>query len=310
MYGLIDLASLRAFVEVVRQQNVTRAASRLNTAQPAVTRRLHLLEEAMGVPLLMRHRRGVRPTEAGMILFERAELLLRLAGELQSEVLAETREPRGHLRFGYPPSVGNVMVAGLVSDFLRRFPQVSLALHEQFSPAVRDALVAGRLDVGIMSCDANHPDLTFVPLFQERLWLIGPPAKWSFGKGSSLPLRRLAGVPLLLAGFLRQALDRIGLEKDLQFNVRLEADALTTLCEAVRMRAGYLVGPPSSVRHELERREFVGAPIQGLRVSRGLFRRNDRPVTRALQELIQLVEGEAIRLLKRYPKIYQPVEGT
>jgi len=303
----MDFVSLRYFVEVVRQRNVTKAAALLNVAQPAVTRRMHQLEESFGVPLLMRRRHGVIPTEAGTIVFERAERVLRLAGEMQNDVLSRTAEPAGQLRFGFPPSVGNVFAVSLVSDFLRRFPRVSVQLHEHFSPAMREALIGGRIDMGIMSCEAAHPDLHYEPLFQEGLWLIGLAADWPFRRTGMLELRRLVDKPLLLASLLRLTLERTGAEKGLSFNVRLEADALTTVCEAVRRGVGFLVGPPSSVSREIGRGEFVGAPIRGLRVTRGLYRHRDRPVTQALRELTDATRAEAGRLLRDHPKMFQPV---
>ena len=306
----MDIESLRCFVEVVRQQNVTRAAAHLNLAQPAVSRRIHLMEETLGTPLLMRHRRGVRPTEAGAIVFERAELILRLAEEAQAEVRSRAAEPTGQVRFGFPPSLGNVFVVNLVSNFLRQFPRVNFQLHEHFSPTVREALVSGRIDIGIMSCDAEHPDLHLIPLFQERLWVIGRSIDWPFGRVATLAPQRLAGTPLLVASFLRQSLDKLAGERQLSLNVRLEADALTSLRESVRMGTGYLIGPPSSVKRELENGEFAGAPIRGLRVTRGLFWRRDRPVTRALDELSNNIQRDVTALLKQSPKMFQPISPS
>lgn len=306
----MDFNDLRYFAEVVRQKNVTKAALRLGVAQPALTRRIHLLEQELGTALLLRHRRGVQPTEAGLVVGERAELLLRLAGEMRDEVLSQTSEPAGQVRFGFPPSLGNLFVARLLSEYLRRFPRVGFHLHEQFSPAVREALLAGRIDLGIMSCEAAHPELRFQPLFAERLWLIGRAPEWPFGRARALAPERLVGVPILIASFLNLALERLGAAKGLQFQVRVEADALTTLRESVRAGTGFLVGPPSSVSHELDSGEFAGAPIEGLHVTRGLFRRRDRPMTRALQELEAMIHVEAARLLRTRPAMFQAVAAV
>jgi LysR family nitrogen assimilation transcriptional regulator len=302
----VDFNDLRYFAEVVRQKNVTRAASRLGVAQPALTRRIHLLEQELGTALLLRHRRGVQPTEAGLLVSERAELLLRLAGEMRGEVLSHITEPAGQIRFGFPPSLGNLFVARLLSEYLRRFPRVGFHLHEQFSPAVSEALLAGRIDLGIMSCEATHPELRFQPLFAERLWLIGRASQWPFKRAGALKPERLAGLPILISGFLHAALERLGAAKGLQFEVRVEADALTTLRESVRAGIGFLVGPPSSVSHELDSGEFVGAPVQGLHVTRGLFRHRDRPMTRALQEFEGMIQTEAARLLRARPAMVEP----
>jgi LysR family nitrogen assimilation transcriptional regulator len=78
----MDLISLRYFAEVVRQRSMSKAALRLGVVQPALTRRVQLLEDELGTALLLRHRRGVEPTETGLLVFERAEALLRMAHEI------------------------------------------------------------------------------------------------------------------------------------------------------------------------------------------------------------------------------------
>jgi LysR family nitrogen assimilation transcriptional regulator len=294
----MDFPDLRYFAEVVRQKNVTKAAASLGIAQPALTRRIHLLEQTFGAPLLLRHRRGVQPTEAGLIVFDRAELLLRLAGEMRGDVLSQTAEPVGHIRFGYPPSLGNLFVARLIAEYLQRFSRVNFHLHEHFSPKVSEELLAGRIDLGIMSCEATHPDLQFAPLFAERLWLIGRAADWPFTAARSLTVAKVLGRPILMASFLRSAVEKLDAGRGMPFQVRVEADALATLRESVRAGIGFLLGPPSTVSQELDSGEFLGAPVQGLHVTRGLFRRRDRPMTRALRELEEMVLDEAKRLLK------------
>src|SRR5690348_13665869 len=106
----MDLLSLRYFVEIVRHRSVSKAAISLGIVQPALTRRIKLLEEQLGVELLTRHRRGVEPTEAGLLVLERAELMLRTAQQLETEVRSQGAEPVGQVGFAFPPSVGILFV--------------------------------------------------------------------------------------------------------------------------------------------------------------------------------------------------------
>jgi LysR family transcriptional regulator, nitrogen assimilation regulatory protein len=306
----VDFSSLRYFTEVVRQQNVTKAAQRLGIAQPALTRRLHILEEELGTSLLVRHRRGVRPTDAGLKVFERAQLLLRLADEMQGDVLSQTTEPIGQIRFGYPPSLGNLFLTRLIADFLRKFPRVSLQLDEHFSPVVRDELLSGRIDIGIMTCEAEHPDLQLVPLFAEGLWLMGRADIWPFKSARSLLPSHITGQPILIASFLRTVVEKQEAENNFHLQVRMEADALTTLRESVRAGIGFMLGPPSGVSQQLDSGEFVGAPVRGLNVTRGLFRRRDRPLTRALQEFETMILAQTAELVKKRPTMFKALPRT
>ena len=60
----MDLLSLRYFAEVVRQRSITKAAAKLGVVQPALTRRIQLLEEELDTPLLLRHRTAIPPSRA------------------------------------------------------------------------------------------------------------------------------------------------------------------------------------------------------------------------------------------------------
>src|SRR5262245_18685416 len=84
----MKLRQLRCFVKVVEVGSMTRAAEQLFVAQPALGVQIKMLEERLGVVLLVRHSRGVAPTRAGQLVYERARQILRLVDETQREVAA------------------------------------------------------------------------------------------------------------------------------------------------------------------------------------------------------------------------------
>ena len=109
----MDLVQLRYFTRIAALRSFNRAAAHLAVAQPALTRPVKLLEEELGVQLLLRHSRGVEPTEAGEILAHGAETILRLADTVKSDVVTRAMEPRGTVRIGFPPSLGLLMTGDL-----------------------------------------------------------------------------------------------------------------------------------------------------------------------------------------------------
>jgi LysR family nitrogen assimilation transcriptional regulator len=291
----MDLVSLRYFIETARQRSISKAAASLGIVQPALSRRIAQLEESLGAALLMRHRRGVEPTEAGRILLERGELLLRLSDQAVSEIRSHGAEPVGHVGLGFPPSIANLFVGRLLSECLVRYPRVELTLEEDFSIAVRDALLTGRIDLGIMALEAQHPELVAQPLFQEAMWLVGMPERWTFGSGFLKP-SVLHELPLIVGSYTRTLLKRY--EPRMTFRPRIlsEANSLTLAKAALRAGAGYLVVPPSSFDRELASGEFVGAPLRGLTLIRGLFHHRDRPLTRAALAIRQMIISEVSQL--------------
>jgi LysR family transcriptional regulator, nitrogen assimilation regulatory protein len=301
----MDLVSLRYFVEIVRQRSLSKAAISLGVVQPALTRRIKLLEDQLGAELLMRHRRGVEPTEAGLLVLQRAELMLRTAEQLETEVRSQAAEPVGQVAFGFPPSIGILFVAEILSECIARYPRMKILLQEDFSPAVRDALLSGRVDIGIMSSEAQHPDLINDPLFKESMWLIAMPGNWPFKARRRLNPKELDDLPILAGSFTRVLLERQQPRWNFRLRVMAEIDSYTLALEALRAGAGFLVVPFSSVARELRRKEFVGAPLEGLEVTRSLFRHRDRPLTRASTTLIDMIQQKVSRLVSRHPDVFR-----
>jgi LysR family nitrogen assimilation transcriptional regulator len=300
----MDLISLRYFVEIIRHRSLSRAAISLGIVQPALTRRIKLLEEQLGVELLTRHRRGVEPTEAGLLVLERAELMLRMAQQLETEARSQGAEPAGHVGFAFPPSVGILFVGKILSECAACYPRIKLYLHEDFSPAVRDGLLSGRIDIGIMTSELQHPDLVSKPLFKEDMWLVGRPRDWPF-KSRRITHGDLDDAPLLLGSFTRELLERLQARSAFHLRVVAEVDSYTLVTEAVRAGAGFAVVPSSAVDRQLREKEFVGAPIEGFEVTRTLFRHRDRPPTRASLVLMDLITEQVSRLVASRPRDFR-----
>lgn len=302
----MDFDSLRFFAETARQRSISRAAASLGVVQPALTRRIQLLEESLGTKLLMRHRRGVEPNEAGRLVLERAEVILRLVQQLETEVRFQGDEPAGPVAMGFPPSVGILFVGRILSECAVRFPRIKLLLHENYANAVRDSLLSGQIDIGIMSCEAHHPDLLQTSLFREAMWLVGRPQDWRFSEGA-LPSAGLDKLPLVVGSFMRTLLEKNLNKEQVRLNIVAEVDSLSLAKEAVRAGAGYFVTPISALDRELNQGEFSGARLEGLGVSRGLFSRRDRPLTRAANIVIAMINAEVARLCKERPDIFHPI---
>ncbi|CAN0400205.1 unnamed protein product, partial [Phaeothamnion confervicola] len=277
------------------------AAISLGIVQPALTRRIKLLEEQLGVELLTRHRRGVEPTEAGLLVLERAELMLRMAQQLETEVRSQGAEPAGPVGFAFPPSVGILFVGKILSVCAARYPRIKLYLHEDFSPAVRDGLLCGRIDIGIMTSELGHPDLLAKPLFKEPMWLIARPQDWPFKSRRSIKPGNLDDIPLVLGSFTREMLERLQARSAFRLRVVAELDSYTLVIESIRAGAGFAVVPSSAVDRQLKEKEFVGAPIEGFEVTRTLFRHRNRPPTRASLVLTDLINEQVSRVVSAHP---------
>jgi len=127
-YSMDSFAGLESFARVVESGSFTGAAARLQTAKSSVSDSARALEERLGVRLLERTTRRVRPTEAGRLLYARCERLLDEAAAARAEARALRSAPSGPMRVAVPESFGERYILPGIGGFLARFPSVRVEL--------------------------------------------------------------------------------------------------------------------------------------------------------------------------------------
>lgn len=292
----MDLAQLRYFLKVVELRSFTRAASALHIAQPAITRQVRMLEEELNVQLLLRHSRGAEPTAAGVRLSEGAGAMFRLLSQTRADVAASASEVSGTLRVGFPPSLGDLLIGSTVGLFRSRYPRVVLSLQEGYSHALRDSLLADRLDVALLTGGESNPLLATTHLFDEALWLLDPPgAKVPAAKRrrKSFDFAEIGKRELVQpsrANTLRQLVEHEISQAGGQARVVVEAEALSLIKDLVRRGVGSHVSPYSAVGREVQSGEFPGGPVRDARVSRFMAHRIDRPMSLAFARFNEILQ--------------------
>lgn len=123
-----EISDLRLFLRMVAAGSLSEAARRLNSSLPAMSRRLSAMENRLGARLIDRSTRRFTLTEEGAVLHERGVLILAELDQVEAEVGARTRAPRGHIRVGAPLEIGRRRIAPLIGAFARQYPDVTVEL--------------------------------------------------------------------------------------------------------------------------------------------------------------------------------------
>ena len=143
----MEFRQLRSFVEVVRQGSFTQAAQVRHASQSTISKQVAQLEQSLGVQVLERNGPHVRLTDAGAVVFRRAEEMLRLRRDLLSELDDLSQLNRGELRLGLPLLGADALFAQRFAEYRRRYPNIAVHLVEGGSKTMEQAVLAGELEL-------------------------------------------------------------------------------------------------------------------------------------------------------------------
>jgi DNA-binding transcriptional LysR family regulator len=137
----LDLTALRGFRAVLREGSFSAAALALRVPKSTLSKRVQDLEQHLGVRLIERSTRTLRPTQEGEILAARADRLLGEAEDIRRALGEADGQPRGHLRLAAPQVFGNLLIGPIAASFRKLHPEVTLEIH--FFDRIPDLLEEG-----------------------------------------------------------------------------------------------------------------------------------------------------------------------
>ncbi|HDX2367868.1 TPA: LysR family transcriptional regulator [Escherichia coli] len=194
----MDVRQLRYFVAVANTRNFTRASEQLHIAQPPLSRQIQLLEEELGVQLLLRNSRPLRLTEAGRSFYEQALQIINRLDQLKNTTRQIGLNQRQTLSIGFVASTLYGGLPMLVSKLRQHYPDVDIQLVELTSMQQFAALKSGRIDVGFGRIRSNDSSVERIVLREERLVLALPPGSPLTEGDEQFTLKALEGQKLIV----------------------------------------------------------------------------------------------------------------
>lgn len=281
----INLRQLQYFARVVETGNITRAAEQLYVAQPALGLQIRQLEQELGVGLLSRHSRGVSPTRAGQLLFERACEILRLVDETERQVAAAGRQEREGIVLGLTNGFANIVGRDLVLQARRDLPGVNLSLVEERSVVLVDALEKHEIDIALAYEVHERPGLLRVPLIEEETLFVSAAPRAAVGRKKqwqTMEFSELAAHPLVMPGprdGVRQQVLATAKRLALQLDVILDVSSVSMMKNMVANGDACAVMPYGNVIDDMQRGRIMGRRIVNPPLKRTLYL--VRPLRRA-----------------------------
>lgn len=249
MIGTVKLRQLRAYQAVMASGSVSAAAEALNLTQPAISKQLAALEQALGLQLFHRRKGGpMTPTREGVAYFKAIESVLDGVGSLQdiARDIAEHARPRLRIA-ATPPLINSRSLMDSLRHFRAENPTAKLALEPRHRTEIEDWVVSGQVDIALALLPVEHPGLTAVPLIETRAVAVlpkshilsrAPHLRAADLRGHSLILPSRQPLRMRMEPFLEDAQGRIPVD--------IESSSAITCCRLVAAGMGVTISDPFS----------------------------------------------------------------
>jgi DNA-binding transcriptional LysR family regulator len=172
----MDINSLKAFIKVAEEGSFSLAGESLHLTQPAISKRIAVLESELGTRLFDRIGRQVSLTEGGRALLPRALHMLDEVADIRRSLASLKGEVAGTLSMGTSHHIGLRRLPPILRQYSTQYPEVQLDIHFMDSESACSAVEQGRLELGIVTLPTRPaPNLELIPLWQDPLYFVVSP---------------------------------------------------------------------------------------------------------------------------------------
>lgn len=299
----MDIAQLKTLIHVAELGSVSRAAARLNIAQPALSRQIALLEAELGAPLFERHSRGMRVTETGRLVLDHAARVHAELDAIRAAAAGDRAAPVGPVTVGMTPTIAQVVTVPMVQALKADAPRLSLRFQSAFSAHLIDWLRRGEIDVAISYDPQPSRSLRTRPVMIESLLLVGG-ADAGLSLDRPVPFAALSGRDLVLPSAphgLRAILDDCAVAAGVELSTAVEVDSYGPMIELARSGLGLTMLPLAPIFALIESGALTAAPLVDPTPERKLavVHSADRPVSRAARFVGERFVAIAADLVER-----------
>lgn len=290
----MDFAELQTFLTVVNERSFSRAATRLHRTQPAVSLAIRRLEKKMGEQLFDRSSNDGTLTDAGQVLRDYAERLVRLSEEAESSVRELRDLRRGRVLIG-----ANEAAIPIILPFVATFQQIHSAVvvdvRRVHARHVAAEVTQGRLDFGVMTFQPADRRLRSLSIGVDEMVVLVYPSH-PFAGRRKVTVAEWAKEPVVFHNDpspIRERVVQLAEERGVPLNTRIALPTLDGIKLAVEMGLGVSLLPRRCVLAEIKRGQLVAVPIPEVRLPRQvrLVYRRARRLSRAAAAFLDVASS-------------------
>lgn len=290
----LELKDFLLFVQVAKTGSLTKASEQCFLSLAATSARIKAMEEAAGMPLLIREARGVRLTPPGEAFLFHARAMLQQAQQLQADLQEYGAGLRGHVRVFANTTAVTDFLPDILAAYLMAHPHISVDLQERPNAQIASDIREGRADLGIIAGEVDTHGLTSVHFSTDRLVLVTPnEQRWqgTDALGFAQVLHEHF-VGMHRSSTLQTFLSNIGQQLGHTLKLRIQLGSFDAMCRMVAAGVGIAVVPESAAQRSasLEQlRQIQLTDSWAVRQRYMLLREGQSPASH-VQELMQAVQ--------------------
>lgn len=252
----MELRTLRYFLTVAEEQNITHAARKLNISQPPLSRQLSQLEEELGVALFIRGKRHIQLTEEGKYLAQQARHILNMTEQTCQQLIQMKDETiKGMLLLGVTETCSASILPVILPEFRRLYPQVSYNIWCGSSNDIGEGIHQGILDIGIIREPLSMENFETGYLCNEA-WIAITGKSHPLSRASSVTLEQLCSEPLFIPS--RQPLQNEIRNLLASFSISYEIagmyNQISSIIPLISVNMGIAICPESVKKYTDDRR--------------------------------------------------------
>ncbi|NQY99726.1 MAG: LysR family transcriptional regulator [Bdellovibrionales bacterium] len=299
----MNFQQLTTFCTVLSEGSMTAAADKLFLTQPAVSQQIRNLEEEMGVNLLVRGVRQIKPTLQGQLLYDYAKRILHLTQQAEVAIQTISQEITGDLKIGTMNSLGLYLISPIIGLFLKHNSKLNIKLTYGSGEKIISEMRRGEIDVVILPDLKTEYGIEFQDydkkfLFKDEIWLVGS------GKNTSLPssiqLKDLPNHPIIsftekYPGF-RLMLEKKFSEQKVNPTPTFETDNVGTLKRVIESGLGWGFLPAHSIRKQVRtgRLQMIQCEEVRYAVNVNMYFRRERAQDQVIDVFFRALHQQAL----------------
>ena len=285
----MNLAAFEAFVKVMETGSISQAADLLFITQPAVTKRIHSLEEYFGVKLFESAGRGVKATHASHSLLPKVKNWLNELGDIHHTLSHEQGQIQGKLKIGTSHHIGLHHLPHHLTQYVQQFPDVTLDVHFVDSEQAHEQVLAGDLELAFLTLPPQGDErLSYVTIWNDPLVFVVAPFH-PLAHKPNLKLEDLIEYPSLLPA-AQTYTSQITLaefeKKGLKPKVTMSNNPLESIRMLVSIGLGWSVLPKTLLNQDLTQLDIASDMNRQL----GMVWHPARTQSRAVLALIEMMQ--------------------